>query len=639
MIKEQELLCGWQNILSAHSATISQFLISCQSICIEYDKSKQSEKDNSFNIFTIISDLYYRENFHSDLIRYFLSPMERHGEGSLFLTSFITMLNKLGRTINPQDYFDASVIREEGKIDILIKSEINKKAIIIENKINNASDMPRQLPRYYDYLYPNYSIDAIVYLPLEKSKKPDMSDWTEKDKSNVCPLLEIIPAYDKSDKKNIVDSWLMPAIKDVTNANVLSILNQYISLIKILNSNIMDIVILEKFYQELLQKDNLKAAQSIRNMMNELPNYLALRIQDKFGACCHPFSKLWIYGNHDAVFEGAVIDNIYLKMDIWCYEFGYDVLFWSPEDKNTSENDFNYLINNIKSLDGFVKKEGTKNQIIRQFRFEEEGCLFSFIKALLSELTNKETKIEIKSINQYNINELLLTAKQVSGAELSSFPKLDKLWNQITSRLGEDSYFSNSMEFFITPSKALIIKSRLSDFVIDTTIIEGDCVICNSGGLKNDGHLNEFINECIGMPLMIYNVDGVFMFKTDSLGRTISTIENLHSAKNIGRGGHSSFDKITFAKDGKTTDVGGHIIANNVNGPSEAINIVPMDTSFNNSGDWKSMEKMIQDAFYYKNEVLVKKELFYPGDSKRPNKIKVNILIDGEESNYSFDLP
>ena len=81
------------------------------------------------------------------------------------------------------------------------------------------------------------------------------------------------------------------------------------------------------------------------------------------------------------------------------------------------------------------------------------------------------------------------------------------------------------------------------------------------------------------------------------------------------------------------------IIANNVNGPSEAINIVPMDSSFNNSGDWKSMETMIQNAFTYKNEVQVKKELSYPGDSKRPNKITVNILIDVEESNYSFDLP
>lgn len=245
----------------------------------------------------------------------------------------------------------------------------------------------------------------------------------------------------------------------------------------------------------------------------------------------------------------------------------------------------------------------------------------------------------IKSINQYHIDDLLSTAKQITSEELNVFPELKKLWNRITYRLGSESYFSSSIGFFVTPSNMLIVKSRLSDYVIDTTIIDGDNVICNAGGLKKDRHLNEFINDCIAMPLMTYHVDGAFIFKTDSLGRTIITLENLHSTKNIDRRGHSSFDEITIAKDGKSTDVGGHIVANNVKGPTEAINIVPMDGSFNNSGNWKSMEKTIQDAFFYKNEVIVKKELFYLGDSKRPNKINVNILIDGEESNYSFDLP
>jgi len=247
--------------------------------------------------------------------------------------------------------------------------------------------------------------------------------------------------------------------------------------------------------------------------------------------------------------------------------------------------------------------------------------------------------MEIKSINQYHIDDLLSTAKQITSEELSTFPEFEKLWDRITYRLGRESYFSSSIDFFVTPSKILIVKSRLSDYVIDTTIIDGDNVICNSGGLKKDRHLNEFINDCIAMPLMVYHVDGAFIFNTDSLGRTISTLENLHSAKNIDRRGHSSFDEITIAKDGKANDVGGHIVANNVKGPTEAINIVPMDSSFNNSGNWKSMEKIIHDAFFYKNEVIVKKELFYYSDSKRPNKITVNILIDGEESNYSFDLP
>ena len=100
MIKELEFVSGWQKTVSVHFSAISQLLYSCHPICIEYDKSKQSVQDNSFNVFTIVSDLYYRENFHSDIIRFFLAPTENHGEGSLFLTTFISMLNKLGRKIN-----------------------------------------------------------------------------------------------------------------------------------------------------------------------------------------------------------------------------------------------------------------------------------------------------------------------------------------------------------------------------------------------------------------------------------------------------------------------------------------------------------------------------------------------------------
>ena len=250
--------------------------------------------------------------------------------------------------------------------------------------------------------------------------------------------------------------------------------------------------------------------------------------------------------------------------------------------------------------------------------------------------------MEIKSINQYDIDVLLSTAKQISSEELSAFPEFEQLWGRITSRLGRDSKFSSSIEFFVTPSNVLIIKSRLSEYNIDTTIIEGDCVICNAGGFETDGHLNEFINDyCSAMPSKKYIVDGAFIYKTDSFGRIRSTIEYLNSVPKRKRGGHDSkeFVKITASKDGKATDVGGHIVAHNVQGPNESINIVPMDSNFNNSGDWKSMEKMVQNAFIYKNEVQVKKELSYPGDSKRPNKILVNTLIDGEESNFSFDLP
>lgn len=128
------------------------------------------------------------------------------------LDFFIAMLNKAGCDIDNMNYSEAVVVREQAMIDILISSEESKRAIVIENKINNAGDMPRQLPRYYDYVSKKYILDAIVYLPLDFNKKPNMDDWTEEDRNNVLPLLKIIPAYDRRQRTNIVDDWLLPSL-------------------------------------------------------------------------------------------------------------------------------------------------------------------------------------------------------------------------------------------------------------------------------------------------------------------------------------------------------------------------------------------------------------------------------------------
>ena len=148
----------------------------------------------------------------------------------------------------------------------------------------------------------------------------------------------------------------------------------------------MDSIILEKFYKELQQADNLKTALSIRNMLNEIPTYLAHRIKNKFDGVCHPFEKIWIYESRDAVFEHAEIDGIYIKIDIFCYEERYDVVFWSP-DEDLQEETFSILVKKIHSLEGFEPKANDKNQIIRRFGFSEESTLFNFIQALLKELS------------------------------------------------------------------------------------------------------------------------------------------------------------------------------------------------------------------------------------------------------------
>ena len=143
--------------------------------------------------------------------------------------------------------------------------------------------MERQIPRYYDKISKDFTVDAIVYLPLSNYKKPNKQNWTKQDEENIEPLLITIPAYDKSGEINIVDNWLRPSILLSDNLDVVSTLRQSSNLITKLNQEIMDANVLEKFYSRLLQENNMETARSIRDMMKELPEYMAKRAVFKSG--------------------------------------------------------------------------------------------------------------------------------------------------------------------------------------------------------------------------------------------------------------------------------------------------------------------------------------------------------------------
>lgn len=385
------LLQRWQNIIAAHEESLKCFLEQSSPICREYERSKQQDQDDSFNVFYLISDLYYRENFHSDIIAFLLDTTEKHGNGDKFLSAFISFLQDIGcKRINQKDYKDATAVREENRIDILVMSKSSKRAIIIENKINDAGDMPRQLPRYYDYVTDelSYQVEAIVYLPLKPGKTPDQTGWTENDRRHVLPLLIIIPAYDKSEK-NLVDDWLHPLESITSNIDVLSTIRQYSRLIKQLNSNNMDTVILEKFYNQIKEGDNLKMAQSVRNMLNDLPRYLALRIFDKYRNRRAPFSKLSFWHPDHLIFEGS-INNLFLKIDIECREDGYDVTFSTPEINNPNLNDYNRIIDNVDSLRSFNRDVNAPTKVKKHFDFKDESGLYQFLDNVLKELNGME---------------------------------------------------------------------------------------------------------------------------------------------------------------------------------------------------------------------------------------------------------
>ena len=77
----------------------------------EYIKKNNFEENYPFNIFELISDIYYRENFHSDIIAQLF-------KNEIILKNFLKFIGA-----NESAYKNAEVEREESKIDILIKTE------------------------------------------------------------------------------------------------------------------------------------------------------------------------------------------------------------------------------------------------------------------------------------------------------------------------------------------------------------------------------------------------------------------------------------------------------------------------------------------------------------------------------------
>ena len=150
--------------------------------CKEYSKEKrriyaEHDIDNTrrFNFFESISDKWYMENFHSDILYTILNPKTPEIHRKYFVEKFVKFLGIENRFDCTKDF---EVTREEGHIDLLIKND--KQAIIIENKINYAPDMDNQLVRYMKYVDEELGIKTytVVYLTLiNDGKEPPLGKY------------------------------------------------------------------------------------------------------------------------------------------------------------------------------------------------------------------------------------------------------------------------------------------------------------------------------------------------------------------------------------------------------------------------------------------------------------------------------
>lgn len=353
-----------------------------QLMCEELNLSKYERTQDKLNVFTMSSDFYYRENYHSDVICAFLNPSYPHNEGTTFLFAFIDMINEFYGDkihIEKRNYKQAVTEREQGRIDILVSSERSKHCIIIENKMNNAGDMARQLPRYFDLMdKQGYIIDAIVYIPLDVTKTPDTTTWTESDRNKIDPLLVKLPAYSTDAKKNLVDGWVLRCIPLTKNVDCISILSQYADLIKKLTRNIMDKTVLSELYDSLMKMNDASSAQTIFEMMCNLPEYMANRLIEKFQNR-KDFCSKWKYKKNYSVLEFEYGKNK-MAIDIVVTLNGYYVMAFS----RNSEIDTILGDKCLKSLENFTLENGRYHN--KDFKFNEEDKLVEWINSFRGEV-------------------------------------------------------------------------------------------------------------------------------------------------------------------------------------------------------------------------------------------------------------
>ena len=212
----------------------------------------------------------------------------------------------------------------------------------------------------------------------------------------------------------------------------------------------------------------------------------------------------------------------------------------------------------------------------------------------------------------------------------SSDESFHLLYDQFSSRIGRD--FADGVVVSST-DKGVLMASR--EFPNTSIRMNKNMLVGNAGSLKNSGPMNEFLNDLL--PDKTYLIDDVFTYNTDDLGRVMyCTADRTKAFKTIERNTQRNTDiqkHIIDHLDGRPgLDDGGHLFANSTGGPNELINQVPMARNLNQTGKWRELERIEEQALREGKQVNSARRLLYKGNEKRPYAIEFISVIDGKET-------
>lgn len=257
---------------------IQVFLDNVNLIITKY-KNIIEKRESEYNIFNALKLKYSETHLHSRIIGDLLNPKGKHKKGDIFLRLFLKELGLTNFLITQSSKIklekDTGKIdtnkHEGGSIDIFIE-DINKKAIIIENKIW-AGDQKEQLLRYYNYAENNKFTYNLYYLTLFGKAPSEFSTGLDKSvRDTVKDNVKLI-----SYKKHILN-WLNECYMHLNEDSLLkTLLSQYIYLIKQLtNQKDIDMEIRNEITQS---PENFEAASKISSNFKKAEKDLHIKLR------------------------------------------------------------------------------------------------------------------------------------------------------------------------------------------------------------------------------------------------------------------------------------------------------------------------------------------------------------------------
>jgi len=287
-----------------------------------YKSTQESE-----SVFEFISDLFYRENYHSDILAYYLSK-------EIPKKILLAWLNRESRLeLISERYVDGAVKREDCRIDITLFSTDGKSAIIIENKSNGASDQEKQLIRYVDAMEKKgITVEAILYLNKSDLKRPVMIDWTSSEIKNIeskTVFAQLVGPH--SFCAEVID-------RVMTQSNDIRLTALSMEISSLFNSQVYggtNMAMLDDFVSELRKGENYENLMKAMDAYQDVPKLLRKTYKEYIEIKKLKFHVgIW---RDDCLF----VDKIYINH----INFGFDIFFFPRQVE------FSVIVRNGKEED------------------------------------------------------------------------------------------------------------------------------------------------------------------------------------------------------------------------------------------------------------------------------------------------